>query len=100
MFADSILLLLLKGDYLCTAGLEANTTKQSSKEDFIIDDMDFTSFTQDEYNISKTPSGLTGTTTDKKNYKAKGSHKGSKDQSTFHGKDDSSKISRELYSII
>ncbi|KAJ6687492.1 hypothetical protein OIU74_016227 [Salix koriyanagi] len=70
-------------------GLEANTTKQSSKEDFIIDDMDFTSFTQDEYNISKTPSGLTGTTTDKKNYKAKGSHKGSKDQSTFRGKDDS-----------
>ncbi|KAJ6677376.1 hypothetical protein OIU85_010535 [Salix viminalis] len=76
-------------------GLEANTTKQSSKEDFIIDDMDFTSFTQDEYNISKTPSGLTGTTTDKKNYKAKGSHKGSKDQSTFRGKDDSRSKAKE-----
>jgi len=83
------LLLLLKGDYLCIAGLEANTTKQSSKEDFIIDDMDFTSsiITQDEYSISKTPSGLADTNTDKKTQKpkAKGSHKGSKGQSSACG---------------
>lgn len=74
-------------------GLEANTTKQSSKEDFIIDEMDFTSsiITQDEYSISKTPSGLTDTNTDKKTQKpkAKGSHKGSKGQSSARGKDDS-----------
>ncbi|CAK7324199.1 unnamed protein product [Dovyalis caffra] len=63
-------------------GLEANNTKQSSKEGFIINDMDFTSsiITEDEYSISKTPSGLTGTTSDKKIQKPKerGTHKGTK----------------------
>ena len=87
--------------YLCITGSKAKGTKQSSKQESFINDMNFTStiiITQDEYSISKSPSGLAGTTSKTKiqKQKEKVSQKSSENQSSATRKVDSSKTSRKV----
>ncbi|KAJ9162816.1 hypothetical protein P3X46_022560 [Hevea brasiliensis] len=79
-------------------GSKAKCTKPVNKQDCFFDDMNFMStiITEDEYSISKAPSGSTSTafTTKLQEQRGKEFHKGLKFQSSSPGKHDFNKTSR------